>query len=169
MIWDNQNWGALMKYSHKLSDAVHILAFVSIYADGDLSSGAIAASIEANQSMVRQMMAKLVKAGLLNSQPGKVAPSLAKDPSDITLRDIYQVVEDQHNLLHIDAKTNPLCIVGGNIQDTLNNIYASVQQDAEASMAKHTLAEIIADILVREKAKKRTHWWSCRFKRACLN
>ena len=54
-----------MKYSHKLSDAVHILAFVSIYADGDLSSGAIAASIEANQSMVRQMMAKLVKAGLL--------------------------------------------------------------------------------------------------------
>jgi DNA-binding IscR family transcriptional regulator len=144
-----------MKYSHKLSDAVHILAYVHIYADGDLSSAAIAASVEANQSMVRQMMAKLVKAGLLNTQPGKVAPALAKDPHDITLLDVYRAVEGNQDLLHIDDKTNPLCIVGGNIQDTLNDIYASVQRDAEASMAKHTLAAIIDDILVREAAKKR--------------
>lgn len=144
-----------MKYSHKLSDAVHILAYVHIYADGDLSSAAIAASVEANQSMVRQMMAKLVKAGLLNTQPGKVAPTLAKDPHDITLLDVYRAVEGNQDLLHIDDKTNPLCIVGGNIQDTLNDIYASVQRDAEASMAKHTLAAIIDDILVREAAKKR--------------
>ncbi|WP_125710430.1 Rrf2 family transcriptional regulator [Lacticaseibacillus porcinae] len=144
-----------MKYSHKLSDAVHILAFVHIYADGDLSSAAIAASVEANQSMVRQLMAKLVKAGLLNTRPGKVEPSLAKSPEAITLLDVYRAVEDNRDLLHIDEKTNPLCIVGGNIQDTLNSVYASVQQDAEASMAKHTLAEIISDILVREKAKNR--------------
>lgn len=144
-----------MKYSHKLSDAVHILAYVHIYADGDLSSAAIAASVEANQSMVRQMMAKLVKAGLLNTQPGKVAPTLAKDPHAITLLDVYRAVEGNQDLLHIDDKTNPLCIVGGNIQDTLNDIYASVQRDAEASMAKHTLAAIIDDILVREAAKKR--------------
>ena len=144
-----------MKYSHKLSDAVHILAYVHIYADGDLSSAAIAASVEANQSMVRQMMAKLVKAGLLNTQPGKVAPALAKDPHDITLLDVYRAVEGNQDLLHIDDKTNPLCIVGCNIQDTLNDIYASVQRDAEASMAKHTLAAIIDDILVREAAKKR--------------
>lgn len=144
-----------MKYSHKLSDAVHILAFVHIYAGGDLSSAAIAASVEANQSMVRQLMAKLVKGGLLNTRPGKVEPSLAKAPEEITLLDIYRAVEDNRDLLHIDEKTNPLCIVGGNIQDTLNSVYASVQQDAEASMAKHTLAQIISDILVREKAKNR--------------
>lgn len=143
-----------MKYSHKLSDAVHILAYVHIYADGDLSSAAIAASVEANQSMVRQMMSRLVKAGLLNTQPGKVAPTLAKSPADITLLDVYRAVEDNRNLLHIDQKTNPLCIVGGNIQDTLNDVYASVQRDAEASMAKHTLAEIISDILTRQKSKQ---------------
>ncbi|KRN25540.1 Rrf2 family transcriptional regulator [Lacticaseibacillus camelliae] len=142
-----------MKFSHKLSDALHILAYVQIYAGGDLSSAAIAASVEANQSMVRQMMSKLVKAGLLNSQPGKVAVTLAKSPENITLLDVYLAVEDNHNLLHIDDKTNPLCIVGGNIQDTLNDVYAAIQRDTEASMAKHTLAEIIADILVRQDAK----------------
>lgn len=144
-----------MKYSHKLSDAVHILAFVNIYADGDLSSAAIANSVEANQSVVRQLMAKLVKAGLLNTQPGKAAPVLAKDPDDITLLDIFGAVEDTRNLLHIDEKTNPSCIVGGNIQETLNDIYADVQQDAEASMAKHSLAEIIDTILIHEELKHR--------------
>ena len=144
-----------MKYSHKLSDAVHILAYVDIYANGDLSSKAIAASIEANQSMVRRMMSKLVKAGLLNSQPGKVEVSLARAPQDISLLDIYLAIEDNRNLLHIDDKTNPLCIVGGNIQETLDDVYSKVQQDAEASMASHSLQEIIDRILELEKHKER--------------
>ncbi|WP_461225325.1 Rrf2 family transcriptional regulator [Lacticaseibacillus suihuaensis] len=144
-----------MKYSHKLSDAVHILAYIQIYAGTDLSSTAIARSVEANPSAVRQLMAKLVKAGLLNSQPGKVAPTLAKPAAAITLLDVYRAVEGQPDLLHIDPKTNPLCRVGGNIQDTLTSLYASVQRDAEASMATHTLAEIIADLLKREAEKKR--------------
>lgn len=143
-----------MKFSHKLSDAVHILAYIQIYADSDVSSAAIAASIEANRSVVRQMMAKLVQAGLLSSKPGKVAPKLSRDPSQISLLDVYKAVEDNGNLLHIDDRTNPKCIVGGNIQNTLGDIYAAVQEDAEASMAKHTLAEIIGDILARENAKK---------------
>lgn len=113
-----------MKYSHKLSDAVHILAYVYIYADGDLSSKAIASSVETNQSMVRRMMSNLVRAGLLNSQPGKVELSLAKAPQDISLLDVYLAIEDNHNFLHIDDKTNPLCIVGGNIQETLNDVYS---------------------------------------------
>lgn len=144
-----------MKYSHKLSDAVHILAYVDIYANGDLSSKAIAASIEANQSMVRRMMSKLVKAGLLNSQPGKVEVSLARALQDISLLDIYLAIEDHRNLLHIDDKTNPLCIVGGNIQETLDDVYGKVQQDAEASMAAHSLQEIIDHILELQEQKNK--------------
>lgn len=143
-----------MKFSHKLSDAVHILAFVGIFAGGDLSSNAIAGSIEANPSMVRRLMSQLVKAGLLNSQPGKVALSLGREPEDISLLDVYQAVEENRNLLHIDEKTNPQCPVGGNIQDTLDNVYADVQRDAETSMAAHSLQEIMDDILVRAQAKQ---------------
>ena len=39
-----------MRYSHKLSDAVHILAYVDICHDGDLSSAAIAASVSQSRS-----------------------------------------------------------------------------------------------------------------------
>lgn len=140
-----------MKYSHKLSDAVHILAYVDIYADGDLSSRAIAASIEANQSMVRAMISKLSKAGLLNSRPGKAGLTLAKETANISLLDIYRAIEDHQNFLHVDEKTNPACIVGGNIQEVLNETYQQIQTDTEKSMASHSLKEIIDKIRIAQE------------------
>lgn len=142
-----------MKYSNKLSDGVHILAYVDICKDGDLSSNAIASSIESNPSLVRRMMSRLKKAGLLVSQPGVVAPKLGRPVAEITLLDVYQAIEDNHNLLHVDEKTNPKCIVGGNIQQTLTGIYDKIQADAENSMAQVTLQYIIEDILVNNAKK----------------
>ena len=144
-----------MKYSHKLSDGVHILAYVSKYQDGDLSSAAIANSIESNPSLVRRLMAALVKAGLLETHPGVVAPRLARPAADISLLDVYRAIEGNQRLLHVDDKTNPRCIVGGNIQDTLNGIYDDVQRQAESTMAGVSLQQVIDDILVRESARSR--------------
>ncbi|MFD1672351.1 Rrf2 family transcriptional regulator [Agrilactobacillus yilanensis] len=142
-----------MKYSHKLSDAVHILAFISIYGQADsgvdLSSGTIASSVESNPSLVRRMMSALVKAGLLTSRPGTVSPKLARPLAHITLLEVYQAIESNQNLLHIDPKTNPDCIVGGNIQETLNHYYQNVQTAAETAMAAVTLDMIVSDILER--------------------
>lgn len=146
----------MMKYSHRLSDAVHILAFILIYQGGDLSSNAIASSIEANPSMVRRLMARLSKSGLLISRPGLVAPKLGRPAEEITLLDIYRSIEDNQILLHVDQKTNPLCIVGGNIQATLNGVYDEVQQAAEAKMATVTLAAITADILQRQHKRQQS-------------
>jgi Predicted transcriptional regulator len=143
-----------MKFSSKLSDGVHILAYVDIYRNGDLSSAAIAGSIESNPSLVRRMMSRLKRAGLLTSQPGVVAPKLGRPADEITLLDVYRAIEDNQNLLHIDEKTNPKCIVGGNIQDTLTGIYQQIQNDAEESMSKVTLQYIIDDILVKNQNKK---------------
>ncbi|KRN28745.1 hypothetical protein IV38_GL000950 [Lactobacillus selangorensis] len=143
-----------MKYSHRLSDAVHILAFLDIYKDGDLSSNSIARSIESNPSLIRRLMAMLSKAGLIRTHAGVVAPTLAKPAAQITLLDVYQVIDDERHLLHIDPKTNPQCIVGGNIQAVLDADYAEVQQAAEAKMQTITLQSIIDAILVRQAAKQ---------------
>lgn len=138
-----------MKYSYKLSDAVHLLAYLYIYQNGDLSSKAIANSIEANPSVVRSLMSNLRKAGLIISQQGVAGAKLAKDPTQINLLEVYQAIETNHNLLHIDPKTNPKCIVGGHIQDTLNNVYGEIQDQAEKQMRAITLQAIIDDILKR--------------------
>lgn len=143
-----------MKYSYKLSDAVHILSYLYIYRDGDLSSRAIAQSVESNPSVVRQLMSDLREAGLIETRKGAAAPRLAKQPSEITLRDIYLAINMDHDLLHVDPKTNPQCIVGGNIQSTLDGMYARVQKAAFDEMATITLADVISDILNKQNAKK---------------
>lgn len=143
-----------MKFSSKLSDGVHILAYVDILQDGDLSSNAIASSIESNPSLVRRMMSRLKKAGLLMSQPGKVAPKLGRPATKISLLDVYRAIEDNQKLLHIDEKTNPQCIVGGNIQETLTGIYDRIQSDAEESMSQISLQQIIDGILENNEKKK---------------
>lgn len=144
-----------MKYSHKLSDAVHVLAYIDIcQGEFDLSSNAIARSIESNPSLVRRLMSSLVKAGLLTSRPGVVEPSLAKEPTEITLLDVYYAIDEDHNLLHIDDKTNMDCPVGANIQDTLEEAYAKVQADAERSMSQITLAQLVDDLRVRQAKRE---------------
>ena len=142
-----------MKFSHKLSDAIHILAYLDIFKDGDRSSKQIAASIEANPSVVRSLMSDLRRAGLIQSQQGAPNATLAKDPANITLLDVYHALNMNHDLLHIDPKTNPNCLVGANIQDTLNEVYAQVQVAAEAQLQATTLQDVITGILHRHKNK----------------
>ena len=142
-----------MKFSHKLSDAIHILAYLDIFKDGDRSSKQIAASIEANPSVVRSLMSDLRRAGLIQSQQGAPNATLAKDPANITLLDVYHALNMNRDLLHIDPKTNPNCLVGANIQDTLNEVYAQVQVAAEAQLQATTLQDVITGILHRHQNK----------------
>ena len=132
-----------MKYSTKLSDAVHIMAFIVINTDSDLSSTAIATSVQTNPAFVRQIMMKLRKAGLITSVIGHAKPSLAKSTEQITLLDIYKAVEGDKPLLHLDTHTNPECGVGMNIQLALQDYYRKVQTTAENCMNEITLHDII--------------------------
>ena len=75
--------GDAMKYSTRLSDAVHLLLFVQLNPGQPLSSDAIAKSICTNPSYVRQMMAKLKAAGLLNSSRGQAKPRSEEHTSEL--------------------------------------------------------------------------------------
>ena len=96
-----------MKYSTRLSDAVHLLLFIHLEPDADLSSAAIAASIHTNPACVRQMMSRLREAGLLRSTQGRARPSLARDIGEITLLDVYRAVEEAivSSLYHAETIT----------------------------------------------------------------
>ncbi|MFD1464748.1 Rrf2 family transcriptional regulator [Lapidilactobacillus mulanensis] len=144
-----------MKYSHRLSDAIHILVFVVINADGDLSSQSIADSIQSNPSLVRRLMSRLVKAELLVSRPGRVAPHLARPANTITLLEIYRATEDNQELLHLDRETNPRYMVGRLIQDTLASTYSEIQAAAEAKMAQISLQDIVDDLLLRNDQERK--------------
>ena len=132
-----------MKYPTRLSDAVHILAFIALYPDCDLTSNKLAESIQTNPAYVRQLMSALRKGGLLVSVKGHPRPALAREPEKITLLDAYRAVEGNKPLLHQDIHTNPACGVGVNIQLVLRDCYELVQARAEEAMRSITLQEIL--------------------------
>ncbi|MCT2879257.1 Rrf2 family transcriptional regulator [Lactobacillus delbrueckii] len=135
-----------MKFSHKLSDAVHLLAYIEIFPDDDLSSRAIARSIVTNPSMVRSLMIDLRKAGLLKTKQGNAEPELAKKPEEISLYDIFAAVGMGHQLLHVDEDTEQKCPVGGNIQGPLAKAYAEVEEAAFVKMREISLRKIVDQI-----------------------
>ena len=132
-----------MKYPTRLSDAVHILAFIALYPDSDLTSNKLAESVQTNPAYVRQLMSALRKGGLLVSVKGHPRPALAREPEKITLLDAYRAVEGNKPLLHQDIHTNPDCGVGVNIQLALRDCYDLVQARAEETMRSITLQEIL--------------------------
>lgn len=131
-----------MKYSTKVSDAVHILSFIALNAKESLTSQAIAESVKTNPAFVRQMMSSLRNAGLLTSVKGHAKPALSRDAKDISLLDVYRAVEGDKPLLHQDTHTNPECGVGVNIQLVIRDCYDQVQKKAEEEMASISMQDI---------------------------
>ncbi|MDE6873741.1 MAG: Rrf2 family transcriptional regulator [Lachnospiraceae bacterium] len=138
-----------MKYSTRLSDAVHILVFIHQSSSSTVSSSEIAVSIQTNPSYVRQIMAQLKAAGLISSSRGQATPELGKVPEKTSLLEIYKAVEKEKPLLHLDTHTNPECGVGVNIQLALADYYRQIQNDVENSMRNITLQDIINSYLER--------------------
>ena len=132
-----------MKYPTRLSDAVHILAFIALHPEEGLTSERIAGSIRTNPGYVRQLMSALRKGELLTSVRGHPRPALARAPWQITLLDIYRAVEGDKPLLHQDTHTNPACGEGVNIQLALGDCYVMVQRRAEEAMRSITLQEVL--------------------------
>jgi len=142
-----------MRVSTRFSDSIHLLAFLNIYADQHLTSDLIASSIETSPVVVRRLMGKLRQAGLITTTPGSAQPALAKPLAQISLLQIFYAVEGDKPLFAVDPKTNPECIVGGNIQTVLQQYYQDAQTAAEARLARTSMQDIVDNILV-EQAKK---------------
>lgn len=131
-----------MKYSTRLADSVHLMVLIALQ-ESDCSSTGIANSLATNPAHVRRLMAKLKKGGLLLSCRGKAEPFLVRDPKEISLLDIYRVIEEGNPLLHLDTHTNPDCNNGVHIQLALQECYDRLQDQFEKEMSGVSLQEVI--------------------------
>ena len=82
-------------------------------------------------------------------------PTLLVDPQKITLLDVYLATEGQTPLFIIDHNTNPQCIVGGNIQSTLEDYYHHAETAVKAKLQQITLQDVIDTILVKQAEKEK--------------
>ncbi len=135
-----------MRYSTKLSDGIHILAYIYLFPDKPLSSTAISESLQTNPVVVRRLMAKLKKAKILNTTVGIPKPILSRTPEEISLYEIYQAVEEGQRFFHVNSHTNTDCPAGSVIQEALTKQYDVFQTVMLEELSQHTLSEVIKDM-----------------------
>lgn len=132
-----------MKYSTRLSDAMHILVLIEQSADAPMSSKQIAESIHTNPSYIRTLMAKLKASGIISNSRGSASAALARPADQITMCDVYRSVEGEKPLLHLDTHVSHECSFGVFIQLAIQDAYDKVQATAEREMGKITLASVV--------------------------
>jgi Rrf2 family protein len=137
-----------MKISSRFTVAVHILALLALEKNVLCTSEWIARSVNTNPVVVRRVIGKLKKAGLVEVRPGTGGAFLAKDIEEITLLDIYRAVEvvGEGELFQFHEHPNPHCPVGANIQSVLEMILLHAQTAMEQVFEEIRLKEFVTSL-----------------------
>ena len=118
-----------------------------------LTSNFLASSVNVNPVIIRKTLGQLKAAGLVEVAAGVGGAKLLQKPQDITLREVFQAVEEDEDLFHIQESPNPQCPVGRNIQQVLGQRLSLVKNNMLADFAEVTLADLLADIESAEQQR----------------
>ena len=133
--------------------AAHIMAALGYFHGEEISSSALADSVNADPTFVRKSLSKLSKAGLVVTKRGKSgASALARPPRQITLLDIYRASTAPAAFTIHSYPVNKRCPVSSNLKECMSGVLFQAQYSFERSLARITLGNLVAQI--REKARR---------------
>lgn len=136
-------------FSTKLSVSVHILCLIARRAGEAVTSDCIAGSICTNPALIRRLMSRLKKAGLIRTCPRRGALGLAKPAQAVSLWDVFCAVEPQRSLFDLHTGTNADCPVGANIGAVMTAALGRVQAGFEADLQSIRLSDILDGLTQR--------------------
>lgn len=127
--------------------AVHIMAALGYRCEMGVTSALLAASVNTSPSFVRRVLAKLSRAGLVETATGKAGACwLARDAKSITLLDIYRAVDAPKAFsIHTYAEQRD-CPVSCNIKPALDRALDKTQKAMETSLKDMSLEQIVSDM-----------------------
>ena len=137
-----------MQISSRFTIAIHVLTAIEVLKDEyKTTSALLASSVQTNPVVIRRILQQLKAADLIHVTRGSGGAVLAKDPSQISLFDIYRAVDcvESGDLFHFHENPNVQCPVGRNIHAVLDDKLLQMQQVFENEMKKTTLAEILEE------------------------
>lgn len=140
-----------MRINTRFTVAVHMLALIELNNAQPTTSELMALSVGTNPVVIRQLMSALKKAGLIEAQSGIPGSRLLKPQEEITLREIYQAVKKRSDapLFDFHPTTNPMCPIGRNIEDALDEPLFVAQAAMENALGSYTLKDITTYIAER--------------------
>ena len=100
-------------------------------------------------------MGALRNAGMVTVQPGVGGgATLAREPDDITLLDVYRAVEEGEELFSLHpSEPSRSCNVGGNIRDVLRPIFCTAHRAVESVLGGVTIADVGEQVMAMARAE----------------
>lgn len=138
--------------------AAHVMTVLGHRHGTDVTTTILAESVNAEPSFVRRTVSKLAKSGLVIATRGKKgACTLAREPEDITLLDIYRASEAPATFSIHNYPENHTCVISPNIKDSMQDVLDDAQTVFEDSLKSKTLAFVVADVVKKDKKRKRAN------------
>ena len=135
--------------NNQLAIALHILGFLASRGDEPLTSETLAATYGTSPVVLRRVLAKLRRAGLVATRRGVGGGSvLARQPSAINLREAYEAVAEDTEILRRPASGcsgRVATIVAGYIDE----LYAEAEQALLGKLEAVTVAEMDREVRAR--------------------
>lgn len=132
-----------MQVSQKTAVAVHILTcLMKFRGEYKMTSEFLAGSTGVNAVIIRQLLGRLKSAKLVTVSAGIGGAELARPPSDISLWDVFEAVEDREELFALHRNPNPLCPVGRVISARLESAFTRVRAAFSGEMKSIHLSDI---------------------------
>ena len=136
-----------MAHNTQFAIATHIMASLAYAPGAEVHSASIAGSVNTGSSFVRRTLAKLSKAGLVETATGKGGACwLARPARDISLVEIYRAVDAPKVFAIHQYPVEKRCPVSCNIKSALNRVLDETQKALEQRLSRISLAQVISDL-----------------------
>jgi Rrf2 family protein len=136
-----------MALNTQFSIATHIMASLGYASGAEVNSALIAGSVNTSSSFVRRTLAKLSKAGLVETATGKRGACwLARPARNISLLEIYRAVDAPKAFAIHQYPVERRCTVSCNIKSALSRVLDETQKALEQRLSRISLAQVISDL-----------------------
>jgi Rrf2 family protein len=133
-----------MAQSTKLASAAYIMAYVARHEPEQVTTESIARVLRDHPARVRQIVAALVKAGLMKSLRGANGGIvLARPPAKIDFRQIYEAIGERSPLALAMREDDPGRNYPCNVHPVVSRLYLDIEADALRRLARLTLDKVI--------------------------
>lgn len=137
-----------MSNNTRFAIAVHVLVLATVDGEEPVTSQRAADSVGTNPGFIRRLTSKLVEAGLVQVQMGKLGGMQLRKPArEISLLDIYHAVEPGTLLRMHASQPSESCFVGRNILGALEISVSDVERQFEEGLARIYLADVAEDVM----------------------
>ena len=132
----------------RFSVSVHIMISLAFHQDELMSSESLSQVLKTNPTFIRKLVTRLVEAGLVESFRGKGGGiKIAKDPSEISLKDIYTASIEEKPL--VCTPTKPVtkhCPISCSMKNIMGNIVEGVENSTRSYLSRIYVSDLLKEV-----------------------